>query len=294
MMNYPSIDPVALALGPLKIHWYGIMYLLAFLTAWWLGRLRCRQPWRGFRAVDMDDVLFFAAVGVVVGGRLGYVLFYGFSRVLDDPFFIFQVWKGGMSFHGGLLGVIVAMAWFARSRNMRFFTVADFVAPLVPPGLLAGRIGNFINGHLWGGPSDLPWAMVFPDPRAGGIPRHPSQLYEAALEGVVLFVILWMFSRRPKPAGVISGAFLTVYGVFRFAIEFVRIPDPQLGYLAFGWVTMGQTLSTPMIIVGLGLMIWGYRHSQNPPTLAPVHEAQSESGYRPATNKGQRHRRRRK
>lgn len=296
MISYPDIDPIAFQIGPLKVHWYGIMYLLAFLAAWWLGRWRCRQSWRGMRPVDMDDLLFFAALGVVVGGRLGYVLFYDFPRLLADPLFVFQVWKGGMSFHGGLIGVIVAMAWFARSRGLAFFAVADFVAPLVPPGLLAGRIGNFINGHLWGGPSNLPWAMVFPDPRAGGIPRHPSQLYEAALEGVVLFIILWLYSRAPRPLRAVSGLFLAAYGVFRFAIEFVRIPDVQLGYLAFGWFTMGQALSLPMIIAGVGLIVWAYARPVRavPAPATPPEPAANQAMRSPAPDKPRRRRRKRK
>ncbi len=284
MIILPQFDPVAIRLGPLQVYWYGLMYLAAFLTAWGLGRLRCRQLWRGFRPVDMDDVLFFAAVGVVVGGRLGYILFYDFSRVLADPLFVFQVWKGGMSFHGGLIGVIVAMAWFARSRGMAFFAVADFVAPLVPPGLFAGRIGNFINGNLWGGPSDLPWAMVFPNPRAGGIPRHPSQLYEALLEGLVLFIILWLFSRAPRPMRAVSGLFLTAYGVFRFAIEFIRIPDAQIGYLAFDWFTMGQALS-PMVLAGIAILVWAY---VSPVSIKPVPASQPATvtaGVQPAPAK---------
>ena len=211
------------------------------------------------RAVDMDDVLFFAVLGIIAGGRFGYLLFYGYQRVLADPLYIFRVWEGGMSFHGGLLGVLIAMWWFARSRGVPFFQVADFVAPLVPPGLFAGRIGNFINGNLWGAPSDLPWAMVFPGPAAGGVARHPSQLYEALLEGIVLFAVLWWFSRAPRPLRTVSGLFLLGYGVMRFIVEFVRVPDSHLGYLAFDWLTMGQILSAPMIVAGALLMMWGYR-----------------------------------
>ena len=258
MIAFPKIDPVAIAVGPLKVHWYGLMYLAGFSVAWLLGRRRTREPWRGMRAVDMDDVLFFAVLGIIAGGRMGYLLFYGYQRVLVDPLYIFRVWEGGMSFHGGLLGVILAVWWFARSRDVPFFQVADFIAPLVPPGLFAGRIGNFINGNLWGAPSDLPWAMVFPAPSAGGVPRHPSQLYEALLEGVVLFAILWWFSRAPRPLRTVSGLFLLGYGLMRFSVEFVRVPDAHLGYLAFDWLTMGQILSTPMIVAGAALMAWGF------------------------------------
>lgn len=258
MIEFPKIDPVAFSLGPLKVHWYGLMYLAGFSLAWLLGRRRCREPWRGMRAVDMDDVLFFAVLGIIAGGRIGYLLFYGYDRVLADPSYIFRVWEGGMSFHGGLLGVITAMWWFARSRDVPFFQVADFLAPLAPPGLFAGRIGNFINGNLWGAPSDVPWAMVFPGQAAGGVARHPSQLYEALLEGVVLFAIVWWFSRAQRPLRTVSGLFLLGYGVMRFAVEFVRVPDAQLGYLAFDWLTMGQVLSAPMIAAGALLLAWGF------------------------------------
>ena len=191
------------------------MYLIAFVLGWWLGRVRARDAWRGWSRDDVGDVLFYVVLGVVAGGRLGYMFFYDFDRLLANPLSLFMVWRGGMSFHGGLIGVIVAMWWFARSRGRGFFEVADFIAPLVPPGLAAGRIGNFINGRLWGSPSDLPWAMVFPDPLAGAVPRHPSQLYEALLEGVVLFAALWWFTRRPRPAMAASGVFLIGYGVAR-------------------------------------------------------------------------------
>ena len=258
MIAYPEIDPVAFALGPLKVHWYGLMYLIGFGAGWWLGRVRARQSVRGWRGVDVDDVLFYVAVGVVVGGRLGYVIFYDFPGFLADPLSLFKLWQGGMSFHGGLIGVIVAMLLFARSRGRAFFEVADFIAPLVPPGLLAGRLGNFINGNLWGRETDLPWGMVFPT--GGPVPRHPSQLYEALLEGVVLFALLWWFSRRPRPVAAVSGLFLLGYGVFRFAVEFVREPDAHLGYLALDWFTMGQALTLPMMLFGAGLM-W-FAHSR--------------------------------
>ena len=263
MIAFPKIDPVAIAVGPVKVHWYGLMYLAGFSLAWLLGRRRTRESWRGMRAVDMDDVLFFAVLGIIAGGRLGYLFFYGYERVLQDPTYIFRVWEGGMSFHGGLLGVIAAMWWFARSRGVPFFQVADFVAPLVPPGLFAGRIGNFINGNLWGAPSDLPWAVVFPGRAPGGLARHPSQLYEALLEWIVLFAILWWFSRSPRPLRTVSGLFLLGYGVMRFAVEFVRVPDSQLGYLALDWLTMGQVLSMPMIVAGAVLMAWGYSRDES-------------------------------
>lgn len=275
MIAYPDINPVALSLGPVKIHWYGLMYLLGFGVAWWLGRVRARDPRRDWSGAAVDDLLFYIALGVIVGGRLGYVLFYDLSRFIHDPSLIVRIWQGGMSFHGGLIGVMIAMWWFARTRGRRFFAVADFVAPLVPPGIAFGRIGNFINGNLWGGPSDLPWAMVFPDPRAGGVARHPSQLYEALLEGLALFVIVWIYSRHPRPVMAVSGVFLAGYGVFRFAIEYIRVPDEHIGYLAFDWLTMGQLLSSPMIIAGVLLVVFAYRFAGTDETTPPTMPAQS-------------------
>ncbi|MFT5449558.1 MAG: phosphatidylglycerol:prolipoprotein diacylglycerol transferase [Gammaproteobacteria bacterium] len=290
MIAFPDIDPVAIAIGPLKVHWYGLMYLAGFAVAWWLGRRRTRDAWRGIRAVDMDDVLFFAVLGIIAGGRIGYLLFYGYQRVLEDPTYIFRVWEGGMSFHGGLVGVILAVWWFARSRDIPFFQVADFVAPLVPPGLFAGRIGNFINGNLWGAPSDLPWAMVFPAQAAGDVARHPSQLYEALLEGVLLFAVLWCFSRAPRPLRSVCGLFLLGYGLMRFSVEFVRVPDSHLGYLAFDWLTMGQALSAPMIILGIALMLWGYQRREMPVT----HAAEPVASTPPAAQNARRSPRRSK
>ena len=255
MLLHPNFDPVAIAVGPVEVHWYGLMYLFAFALGWWLGRIRTRDAWRGWSRDNVGDVLFYVALGVVVGGRLGYMLFYDLERLLAHPLSVFVIWRGGMSFHGGLLGVMVAMWWFARSHGRGFFEVADFIAPLVPLGLAAGRLGNFINGRLWGTPSDLPWAMVFHDPRAGGVPRHPSQLYEALLEGVVLFAVLWWFTRRPRPVMAASGVFLIGYGLARTLVELVRVPDAHLGYLAFGWVTMGQVLTLPMIAAGIALAV---------------------------------------
>lgn len=266
MLTYPDIDPVAISLGPIRIYWYGIMYLIGFGAGWWLGRLRAKQPWRGWRPEQMDDVMFYVVLGVVLGGRFGYVLFYNFPYFLSNPLSVFKVWEGGMSFHGGLIGVLIAMALYARRRGIGFFGVADFIAPLVPIGLGAGRIGNFINGRLWGKETDLPWGMVFPGPGAGGVPRHPSQIYEALLEGVVLFLILWLFSRRPRPAMAVSALFLLFYGLFRFSVEFVRVPDEQFGYLAFDWVTMGQVLSLPMILAGAGMFLYARKRA---PAEAP-------------------------
>lgn len=266
MLLYPNIDPVAFELGPLKVHWYGIMYLIGFAAAWWLGTVRARRPGSGWRSTEIGDLIFYAALGVVLGGRLGYVFFYDFGGLLADPLSLFRVWEGGMSFHGGLVGVIAAMAWYGRRTGRRFLEVADFVAPLVPIGLGAGRIGNFINGELWGKASDLPWAMVFPDARAGGVPRHPSALYEAFLEGLVLFAILWIFSRKSRPLGAVSGLFLACYGTFRFLVEFVRMPDTHIGYVAFGWLTMGQILSVPMILFGIWLLVRARRRTAALPT----------------------------
>lgn len=260
MLQHPQIDPVAIAIGPLKIHWYGLTYLVGFLVGWWLGRLRARKPWSPITEVQMGDMLFYIALGVILGGRFGYVIFYNFSAFAADPLMLLRVWEGGMSFHGGLLGVIFAMWWFGRKVDRTFWQIADFVAPLVPVGLGAGRIGNFINGELWGKSTDVAWGMVFrtaPDSLA----RHPSQLYQFALEGVLLFIVLWWFSSKPRPRMAVSGLFLACYGIFRFLVEFVRQPDPQLGYLAFDWLTMGQVLSFPMILAGAVLIVIAYRRN---------------------------------
>ncbi len=257
MLMYPSIDPVAVKIGPLQVHWYGLMYLAGFLGAWWLGRVRATRPGSPFTVLQISDVLFYGAMGVVLGGRIGYMLFYDLPNFLHDPVLLLKIWQGGMSFHGGMLGVFFAMWLYGRQINKGFFTVTDFIAPLVPIGLFAGRIGNFINGELWGRPTDLPWGMVFP--YVDNLPRHPSMLYEALLEGPVLFTLLWLYSSRPRPTMAVSGVFLIGYGCFRFLVEFVRQPDPQLGYLAFGWLTMGQVLSTPMIIAGVALLVYAYK-----------------------------------
>ena len=260
MLIAPDIDPVAIHLGPIKVHWYGLMYLIGFLGAWWLGSYRARRPGSGWQSQDIADLIFYCALGVILGGRLGYVLFYNFAYYLAHPVEVFFIWSGGMSFHGGLLGVISAMWLYGRRTKRTFFRVADFVALLTPLGLGAGRLGNFINHELWGRVTDLPWGMVFPN--AGPLPRHPSQLYEFALEGVALFTILWFYARRPRPEASVSGLFLLCYGVFRFIVEFVREPDAQLGYLAFGWVTMGQILSLPMILLGIWMFWWAWHRSK--------------------------------
>ncbi|PAV26021.1 prolipoprotein diacylglyceryl transferase [Tamilnaduibacter salinus] len=260
MLRYPQIDPVAISIGPLKIHWYGLTYLVGFLSAWFLGRLRARKPGSPLNEEQIGDLIFYAALGVILGGRFGYVVFYNFELFLADPLWLFRIWEGGMAFHGGLLGVLIAMAWFARRIGRSFFQVTDFVAPLVPIGLGAGRIGNFINGELWGKPTDVAWGMVFPK-APDALVRHPSQLYQFAMEGVLLFAVLWWFSARPRPRMAVSGLFLALYGVFRIVAEFFRQPDAQLGYLAFEWVTMGQVLSLPMVLAGAAMMVWAYRRS---------------------------------
>jgi phosphatidylglycerol:prolipoprotein diacylglycerol transferase len=265
-MIAPDIDPVAIHLGPVAIHWYGLMYVVGFLGGWWVGKLRARNPLWGWRPEELGDVVFYLALGVILGGRLGYVLFYNPGHYVQHPLEVLYIWTGGMSFHGGLLGVCVALWIYARKTGRTLFAVTDFLAPLAPLGLGPGRIGNFINQELWGKVTDLPWGMVF---RTGGpLPRHPSQLYECALEGVALFLILWFYSRRPRPTGAVSGLFMICYGAFRFAVEFVREPDTQLGYLAFGWVTMGQILSVPMILFGASLMWWAsYRRNNTRPAV---------------------------
>ncbi len=263
MITFPNIDPVAISIGPLKVHWYGIMYLVAFTAGWYLGRVRAKKPQSGWHPDEVGDILFYIALGVILGGRIGYVIFYNFSKFLENPVMLIEIWKGGMSFHGGLIGVIIAMWLFGRKTNRSFFTVSDFIAPLIPLGYGAGRIGNFIGGELWGKVTDVPWGMVFP--RAGLEPRHPSQLYQAFLGGLVIFTILWLYSKKPKPTMAVSGMFLLCFGIYRFTIEFFRQPDAHLGYLAFGWLTMGQVLSAPMVALGLFLIWLAYKHQNNKP-----------------------------
>jgi phosphatidylglycerol:prolipoprotein diacylglycerol transferase len=257
MFVYPHPDPVALSLGPLQVRWYGLMYLVGFLAAWWLARRRAARPGSTWTTTEVDDLIFYCALGVILGGRLGWMLFYGTERILSDPLSLLRIWEGGMSFHGGLAGVLIALAMFASRRGKRIADVFDFTAPLPAIGFGAGRIGNFINGELWGKPTDVPWAVV-----VDGVALHASQLYEALLEGLVLFVILWWFTSRPRPRLAPSGLFLLCYGVFRFAVEFVRVPDANRGYLLFDWVTMGQILSLPMIIAGAWLLAVAYRRRE--------------------------------
>ena len=258
MLPYPQIDPVASALGPLKIHWYGLMYLVGIGGAWLLASRRLERFDATWTKDKLSDLVFWVAMGVILGGRLGYVFFYDFAAYIAEPAKILRVWEGGMSFHGGLIGVMLATWWFGKRNGKSFFELMDFIAPLVPIGLGAGRIGNFINAELWGKASDVPWAMIFPtDPQQ--LARHPSQLYQFALEGVALFTILWFYSRKPRPTMAVSGMFAACYGVFRFIVEFVRVPDAQLGYLAWGWLTMGQILCLPMILGGIGLIAYAYK-----------------------------------
>lgn len=282
MLVHPQFDPVAIHLGSFGIHWYGLMYLLGFTLFLWLGKKRLRMLNRESRPLSnsppqagertnvksnlasfddklLDDLLFYGVLGVVLGGRLGEVLFYNPGYYFANPAKILAVWEGGMSFHGGFLGVLVAMALFARNRKLAWLQLMDFITPLVPLGLGAGRIGNFINAELWGRPTDLPWGMVFPN--VDNVPRHPSQLYEFALEGLVLFALLWLYSSKPRPTGAVSGLFLVGYGSFRFLGEFARTPDDGIfGLMTFG-ISMGQWLSLPMVLAGIAMMVWAHKRN---------------------------------
>ena len=263
MLIHPQFDPIIFSLGPLSVRWYGLMYVLAFVLFMVLGRIHLkRRPDMGFTVSDLDDLLFYGILGVILGGRLGYIVFYKASYYLANPIEIFYVWQGGMSFHGGFLGVLVAMLLFARKTKRTFWQVTDFIAPLVPTGYAAGRLGNFINGELPGRVTDphvWPWAMWFPltDP-AGPVARHPSQLYQLLFEGLLLFVILWLYSKKPRPVGAVSALFLIGYGAGRFITEFAREPDSFLGFLALGF-SMGQWLSLPMIVAGIVLFAYSIR-----------------------------------
>ncbi len=278
MLTYPNPDPVLLSLGALDIYWYGVMYLLAFGLGWALARGRATHA--GWQAKDVDDLLFYVALGVVLGGRLGYIIFYALDEILLDPSRILRVWEGGMSFHGGLLGVLLAVWLFARKSRRRFFNVTDFIAPFIPIGLFFGRIGNFINAELWGGPTQFLLGMRVPCERAVelcmrvgaeagfSVPVHPTQLYEAILEGPVLFALLWIAARKPQPRMAISGLFLLGYGLFRFAIEWLRLPDAHIGYLLGDWLTMGMLLTLPMLLFGTLLLFLAYRQGSHRATVS--------------------------
>lgn len=275
MLQYPDIDPVAFSIGSFSVHWYGIMYLFAFASAWGIGMYRARRPGAIINPQQVENLITYGAFGVILGGRVGFVFFYGFDQFLADPLWLFRVWEGGMSFHGGLLGVIVAMCLYARRLKISYLQLMDFVAPIVPLGLGFGRLGNFIGQELWGRVSDVPWAVVFPkamDPV--GIARHPSQLYQAFLEGLVLFVIVFWFSAKPRPRAAVSGVFLIGYSIFRFVVEFVREPDEGIGFVWLGWMTRGQELCIPMFLLGIGLVVYAYRYS-----------ADARNRAAPATNK---------
>ena len=262
MLVHPQFDPVAFQIGPVAVRWYGLMYLVGFVLFVVLGKLRARQNLlTGWHPRDVDDMLFYGVLGVILGGRLGYVLFYKPEHFLEHPGEIFQIWTGGMSFHGGFLGVLLAVALFCWIKKKRWLPTMDFIAPLVPLGLAAGRIGNFINGELPGRPTTLPWGMWFPQADPAPLARHPSQLYQFAGEGVTLFVILWLYSRKPRPVGAVSGAFLVGYGALRFLAEFAREPDSFLGLLSLG-LSMGQWLSMPMVLIGFVMMVWAYRRGE--------------------------------
>lgn len=259
---YPDIDPVAISLGPIDVHWYGLMYVVGFFVAWWGLRMRATTPWSPIAPPQAEDLIFYIALGVFVGGRIGYMLFYDLGGLIENPVSIVFVWRGGMSFHGGLIGVLLSLAIFARRHGLTYFAVSDYIAVWVPPGLFFGRIGNFINGELWGAETspNAPWAVI-----VNGVPRHPSQLYEAFLEGLVLFVVLFVFTRRERPRMSVSGLFLLGYGIFRFGVEFIRLPDNGQ-YVAWGWLTEGQILTAPMIVFGIVLLFLAYRR---PKVLAP-------------------------
>jgi phosphatidylglycerol:prolipoprotein diacylglycerol transferase len=265
MLTYPHINPVLISIGPLAIRWYGIMFLVAFGGGWWLGRRRAARPRSGWKPTDVDDFAFFCSVGAIAGGRIGWVLFYGLTDIIHNPLQALMIWQGGMSFHGGLIGAALALAFFARRRGRRIVDVFDFASALPGVGLFSVRVANFINGELWGEPTNVPWAFVYE-----GVPRHASQLYEAILEGLVLGSILWAFTAKPRPRLAPTGLFLMGYGIIRFCIEFVRVPDANRGYLLLGWVTEGQILSTPMIFTGLALLIIAYRRNAHSGNYIPV------------------------
>jgi len=298
MPYFHNINPIAFSIGPLAVHWYGIMYLLGFLGAWYLGETRRARGRLATTHEGFSDLSFYVMLGVILGGRVGYMLFYvPLDWMLHEPWALVRVWEGGMSFHGGLLGVLAAIWIWSRRQKIHFFDSVDFVAPLVPIGLGLGRLGNFIGGELWGRHTDAPWGMIFPRAldslgktrdelyqmylggQLNAEARHPSQLYEFTLEGIVMFAVLWFYSRKPRPRFAVSGLFALLYGLFRFSVEFVREPDVQLGYIAFNWLTMGQILSLPLIVVGAGLLL-ASRHAPLAPIAAdsPARQAGAAEG----------------
>jgi phosphatidylglycerol:prolipoprotein diacylglycerol transferase len=253
MFVYPEIDPILFEIGFIKIRWYGLMYVIGFLMAWWLAKRRCQRSDSPVNLTQVDDLIFYAMLGVIIGGRVGYCLVYGWDEFSSDPLYLIKITDGGMSFHGGLAGVMIAMWWYGRKLGKTIWEILDFSAPLVPIGLGAGRIGNFINAELWGSETTVAWGVLY-----HGAVRHPSQLYEAALEGLLLFLMLWWYSSKPRPRMAVSALFLLLYGIFRFFVEFYRVPDAHLGHLALDWVTMGQILSAPMIIAGAVMLAMAY------------------------------------
>ncbi len=261
MLTYPEIDPIIFAIGPLKIRWYGLMYVIGFLLAWWLARRRSKRADSPITAEQVDDLIFYGMLGVILGGRIGYALVYGTEQLLSDPLYLVKITEGGMSFHGGLAGVLIAMWMYGRKLGLTMWRMTDFIAPMVPLGLGFGRIGNFINGELWGKPTDVAWGFM-----VRGQVLHASQLYEAILEGFLLFAILWWYMAKPRPYMAPSGLFLLLYGVFRFFVEFYRVPDAHLGYLALNWLTMGQILTVPMIAAGAIMLVMAYRPKQGAAT----------------------------
>lgn len=262
MLSFPNINPVVFSLGSYSLHWYAVMYILGFGAAWLLGRYRAKQTDSEWTRQTFDELLTFAMLGVLIGSRLGYVLFYDFTAFSANPLLVFKLWQGGMSFHGGVLGFLAAVLWWSRKNHRAFWSVTDFLVPLVPLGLFFGRIGNFINAELWGKVTTVPWGMVFPN--GGSLPRHPSQLYEAGLEGLALFIVLWIFTDKQRPIGAATGLFAVGYSMCRIFVEFFRLPDQQLGYLAFGFLTMGQLLSLPMLLAGLWLLLHAHGSHSTP------------------------------
>lgn len=262
MFIYHHIDPIAFRVGPIAVHWYGLMYLIGFAAVWLLALYRMGKPyWSHWTSAQISDVVFYGAIGAILGGRIGYTFVYNLPAFLADPLTLFKVWQGGMSFHGGFFGVAVALYFYSIATHKPFYQITDFIAPFIPVGLAAGRIGNFINGELWGRVTTMPWGVVY-DPSGGPLPRHPSELYEFLLEGVLLFIILWFYSRNPKPYRAVTGMLMVCYGVFRSFAELFREPDPQLGFILGHWLTMGQLLSFIMIILGIILLVWAYREKQ--------------------------------